>query len=75
MKNLPYSEFKKVDLRVGKVISVQKFPEAHKPAYKLKIDFGKEIGIKQTSAQVTELYSKESLIGKSVVAVVNLLPK
>ena len=75
MKNLSYSEFEKIDLRVGKVISVQRFPEAHRPAYKLKIDFGREIGIKQSSAQITELYSKKKLIGKSVVAVVNLPPK
>ncbi len=75
LRNITWNDFEKVDLRVGKIISVEGFPEAHKPAYKLKIDFGKELGIKRSSAQITDLYTMDELLGKSVVAVVNLPPK
>jgi tRNA-binding protein len=64
-------DFEKLDIRVGKIVDVQEFPEAKKPAYKLRIDFG-EIGIKSSSARITDLYTKEELLGKLVVCVTNL---
>lgn len=70
-----YDDFSKLDIRVGKVISVDDFPKALKPAYKLTIDFGPEIGTKVSSAQIVTYYSKADLINKMVIAVVNLAPK
>ncbi len=72
---ITYEDFTKVDIRVGTVIDVQEYPEARKPALKLLIDFGSSIGKKKTSAQITHLYTKETLLGKQVLAVVNFPPK
>jgi tRNA-binding protein len=74
-KPLSYAEFDRVDIRVGRIVEVQDFPEARKPAFRLRIDFGPEIGVRKSSAQVTKYYSKESLVNRLVVAVVNFPPK
>lgn len=74
MENITYSDFEKIDIRVGTIIAVADFPQARKPAYQLTIDFG-EIGIKKSSAQITLLYEKEDLLQKQVLAVVNFPPK
>lgn len=74
-KLIDYADFVKVDIRVGQIIDVQDFPEARKPAYKLTIDFGSEIGTKRSSAQVTVHYSKDDLVGRKVLAVVNFPEK
>ena len=72
---ISYEDFEKVDIRVGKVIEVSDFPEARKPAYKLKIDFGSEIGVKNSSAQVPGAHTKEELLNSLVCCVVNFPPK
>ena len=69
-----FEDFKKIDIRVGKIIEVKDFEEARSPSYKVKIDFG-ELGIKVSSAQITKLYSEEDLLNRQIVAVVNFPPK
>lgn len=73
-KIITFEDFTKIDLRIGTIIEVNDFPEARRPAYQLKIDFG-DLGIKKTSAQITTLYSKEDLLGRQIVAVVNFPKK
>lgn len=73
-KTISYEDFLKVDMRIGKIVSVEDFPEAKKPAYKLIVDFGK-LGVRKSSAQITRRYTKEKLVGRQVVAVVNFPPK
>ncbi len=68
-------DFQKLDIRVGKILEVHDFPEAKKPAFKLKIDFGSEVGVKNSSAQIVALYKKEELMGKLILGVVNFPPR
>ena len=70
MQEISWNDFEKVELRVGTIVDVNDFPEARKPAYKVKVDFG-EFGIKKSSAQITDHYSKDELLGKQVVCVIN----
>lgn len=72
---LTWSEFEKVEMRVGTILAVADFPKAHKPAFQLTIDFGTEIGIKKSSAQITTKYTKDTLLGKQIIAVVNFPKK
>lgn len=72
---ISWEDFEKVELRIGTIVDVQDFPEARRPAYKIKVDLGPELGIKKSSAQVTEIYSKEEILGKQVICVCNFPPK
>jgi tRNA-binding protein len=72
---ISYEDFEKVDIRLGKIVKVEDFPEARKPAYKLEIDFGPGIGNKKSAAQITDLYKKEDLKNSFVLGVVNFPPK
>jgi tRNA-binding protein len=73
--SIKYQDFEKVDVRVGHIIAVDDFPEARKPAFKLTVDFGSVIGIKRSSAQITAHYTKDELLNKKILAVVNFDPK
>lgn len=75
MNTVSVEQFFQVDIRVGTVIRVEDFPEARRPAYKIWVDFGEEVGIKKSSAQITDLYQKEDLLNRQVVAVVNFPPR
>lgn len=74
MHTITWEDFEKIEMRVGTILEVNDFPNARKPAYQLTLDFG-EFGIKKSSAQIVKLYSKEELIGKQIIAVVNFPPK
>ena len=75
LNTIEWSDFEKVELRVGTIVEAFDFPEARKPAYKLTIDFGDEIGLRKSSAQITDLYAREELVGRQIVAVVNFPPR
>jgi tRNA-binding protein len=75
MENISWPEFEKVEMRVGTILEVHDFPEARKPAYQLTIDFGSDLGIRKTSAQITKRYQKEDLMNRQIVAVVNFPKK
>ncbi len=75
METISWADFEKVELRVGTILEVEDFPEARKPAYILRIDFGAEIGLKKSSARITDHYRREDLVGKQVIGVVNFPAK
>src|SRR5438046_4293646 len=75
MAHISYDDFEKVDIRVGQIVQADEFPQARKPAYKLRIDFGPEIGVKNSSAQITKYYDPQDLVGKLVLGVINFPPR
>lgn len=75
MSTLTWEDFEKVELRLGTIVEAEAFPEARKPAYRLRVDFGPEVGVLRSSAQITELYSLDELVGKRVLGVTNFPPK
>lgn len=75
MTQIGWQDFEQVQLRVGTVTRAERFPEARKPAYKLTVDFGAEVGVRRSSAQITDLYEPEELVGRQVLAVINFPPK
>ena len=75
MDEIAFEDFLRVELRVGKIIAAEKFPEARRPAYILQVDFGDELGVRKASAQITDLYDVNELVGRLVVAVLNFPPK
>ena len=75
MPEISWDDFQKIELRIGTIVAVDAFPQARKPAWKLTVDFGDETGVRKASAQITDLYDKEELVGKQVVGVVNFPPK
>jgi len=72
---ITWPDFSKIDMRVGTIIKINDFPEARKPAYQIQVDFGKNIGIRKSSAQITNRYTKEELLGKQIIAVINFPKK
>ncbi len=75
MNTISWEEFEAVELRAGTILEVEEFPEARKPAWKITVDFGGDIGVKKTSAQITDLYGPEDLVGRQIVGVVNFPPR
>jgi len=75
MAEISWGDFQRVELRIGTITEVDEFPEARRPAWKLTVDFGEEVGIRRSSAQITDLYSAEDLLGRQVLGVVNFPPK
>jgi tRNA-binding protein len=75
LAEVSFEDFLKIDMRIGEIVALEEFPKAHNPSFKIKVDFGGKIGIKNSSAQITHHYSLEQLLGKRVVAVVNLKPR